>query len=62
MKIEHLIVINGSILMVYRTNEGDYQYEIILWNGTLYQPDELYVKPDRALAIGLEMIEVVFGY
>lgn len=60
--IEHLISISGSILMVYRSNEGDYRYEIILYDGTLHQPDELYSKANQALIVGLEMIEVVIGY
>ena len=60
--IEHLISISGSILMVYRTHEGDYRYEIILYDGTLHQPDELYSKANQAKAVGLESIKTVIGY
>lgn len=60
--IEHLISISGSILLVYRTNKGDYQYEIILWDGSIYQPEELYAKARQALAVGRETIKSAIGY
>lgn len=60
--IEHLISISGSILLVYRTNKGDYQYEIILWDGSIYQPEELYAKARQALAVGIESIKTAIGY
>ena len=47
---------------MYRTDEGDYWYEIILWDKTLYQPQEIYQTAYQAKAIGLSMIEVVIGY
>ncbi len=60
--IEHLISISGSILLGYRTNESDYQYEMYFYNGMLYQPQETYEKAYQALTMGLEMIKVVIGY
>ena len=60
--IEHLISISGSILLVYRTDEDDYQYEIYFYNGMLYQPQETYQTAYRALTMGLSMIKVVIGY
>lgn len=62
MKIEYLISISGSILLVYSTDEGDYWYEIILWDGSIYQPDELYYKANQALAVGRETIKIALGY
>ena len=62
MKIEYLISISGSILMVYRTSEEDYQYEIILWDGSIYQPEELYAKAGQAKLMGIESIKTVIGY
>ena len=62
MKLEHLISIGGAILVVYRNGEGDYRYEIVFWDGTLYQPDELYQTSNRAKAVGIESIKIVIGY
>ena len=60
--IEHLISIGGSILLVYRTDGCDYQYEIYFYNQMLYQTQETYQTADRALTMGLSMIKVVIGY
>lgn len=47
---------------MYRTDEGDYRYEIILWDGSIYQPEELYKKARKALVIGIESIKEAIGY
>ena len=62
MKIEHLISINGAILMVYSTGSKCYQYEIVLWNGLIYQPNELYKTSNKARDVGVERIKIVIGY
>ncbi|VEP15562.1 conserved hypothetical protein [Hyella patelloides LEGE 07179] len=60
--IEHLISISGSILVVYRTSEGDYRYEIVFWDGSYYQPDELYPLAHQARVAGIKSIKTVIGY
>ncbi|MDJ0577987.1 MAG: hypothetical protein QNJ65_22865 [Xenococcaceae cyanobacterium MO_234.B1] len=62
MRIEHLISINGAILVVYYTSSNCYQYEIVFWDGSSYQPNELYKNADQALAVGIESIRIVIGY
>ena len=62
MKIEYLISISGAILVVYRTSNGDYQYEILFWDGTLHQPQETYSLAYRAKVVGIESIKTVIGY
>lgn len=62
MKIEHLISINGAILMVYSTGSEYYQYEIVLWNGLIYQPNELYETANQARNVAVERIKIVIGY
>jgi hypothetical protein len=62
MKIEYLISISGAILVVYRTHEGDYYYEISFWDGSLYQPTEIYDTAEKARDVGVEAIEIVIGY
>jgi hypothetical protein len=62
MKIEHLISINGAILVVYYTNTSSYKYEIAFWDGSLYSPKELYYTAEKALKVGTESIKTVIGY
>jgi hypothetical protein len=63
MKIEHLVSINGAILMVYCINTSSYKYAIAFWNGSLYNysPNELYYTAEKALKVGRESIEIVIG-
>ncbi len=62
MKIEHLIIMNSAILMVYSTSSEYYQYEIVLWNGLIYQPNELYKTANQARDVAVERIKIVIGY
>ncbi len=62
MKIEYLISINGAILMVYYTSSEYYQYEIAFWDGSIYQPNELYYTADQARDVAIESIRIVIGY
>lgn len=62
MGIEHVVCISSSLLLVYRTNQKDYRYEIYFWDGSFYQPNELYQTSHQALVIGTESIKIVMGY
>ena len=62
MRIEHLLTINGAILIVYHTDSNCYQYSIALWDGGIYQPQEIYYSADKALEVGKERVRVVIGY
>ena len=62
MKIEHLISISGSILVVYLTSDRDYQYEIYFGNGMLYQPQEIYQTAHQAKTVGIESVKTVIGH
>lgn len=61
MAIKHLIGINGATLAVYCVDEY-FQYEIVFWDSSLCQPQEMYETAEEALNIGLEMVKVVIGY
>ena len=61
MKIERLIGISGATLVVYRVDDY-FEYEIAFWDGSLYQPQEIYETADKALSLGLESINIVIGY
>ena len=62
MKIEHLVTINGAILVVYYISDRCYQYEILFWDSSIYQPQEIYEPAYKALKIGIESIKIVIGY
>ncbi|MBE9168686.1 hypothetical protein IQ238_14615 [Pleurocapsales cyanobacterium LEGE 06147] len=61
MKIEHLVSIDGAILVVYYTSGSCYQYEIAFWDGSIYQPTEIYYTAEAALKVGIERIKIVIG-
>ncbi len=62
MRIEHLISIKGAILVVYYTSSNCYQYEIVFWDGSSYQPQEIYYTANKARDVGIESIKIVIGY
>jgi len=62
MKLEHLISINGAVLTVYYVGDCYYQYEILFWDGSIYQPREMHETANKALEIGINSIKTVIGY
>ena len=61
MVIKHLVGIHGATLIVYRVDDY-FQYEIVFWDSSIHQPQEIYETADKARDIGLEMVKVVIGY
>ena len=62
VKLERLVSINGAVLVVYYISDRCYQYEILFWDGSIYQPQEVYETVDKALNIGIDSIKTVIGY
>lgn len=62
MKLERLVSINGAVLVVYYVGDLCYQYEILFWDGSIFQPQEMYESADKALNVGVESIRTVIGY
>ena len=62
MKLEHLISINGAVLVVYYVGDLFYQYEILFWDNSIHQPQEIYESADKALNVGTDSIKTVIGY
>ena len=62
MKLQHLVSINGAVLVVYYVGDLFYQYEILFWDGSIYQPQEVYERAEGALNIGIDSIKTVIGY
>ena len=62
MKLERLTSINGAVLVVYYVGDLCYQYEILFWDSSIHQPQEIYETADKALSVGIESIKTVIGY
>ena len=62
MKLEHLVSIKGAVLVVYYVGDIYSQYEIVFWDGSIYQPQEIYDTADKALNVGIDSIKTVIGY
>ncbi len=58
MVIEHLVGISEATLVIYRVGEY-FQYEIAFWDGSFYQPQEMYETANKARDVGLESIKIV---
>lgn len=62
MKLEHLICISGAVLVVYYVGDLCYQYEILFWDGSIYQPQEVYETAIQARNVGVASIKTTIGY
>ena len=62
MKLERLVSINGAVLTVYYVGDLYYQYEILFWDSSIYQPQEIYSTAEEALNVGIDNIKTVIGY
>lgn len=58
MNIEFLMGGNIATLLVYGTPNSGYQYQILLADGSLFQPHELYPTASLALKVGRERINL----
>ncbi len=61
MTIIHLVATQSAALMVYRTSNHLYSYQILFWDGLIYTPQELYPHAYIALNVGRDRIKVVTG-
>ncbi len=61
MKIIHLIANDAALLLVYRTSNHLYSYQILFWDGLIYTPQELDHHAYIALNIGRDRIKLVTG-
>ncbi len=62
MSIEYLIGGKIATLLVYTTPHASYQYQILFQDGSLFQPQELYLDPFLALEAGLKSTRLVNSY
>ena len=62
VKLERLVSINGAVLVIYYVGDRCYQYEILFWDNSIHQPQQIYESVDKALNIGIDSIKTVIGY
>ena len=62
MKLERLVSINSAILVVYYVSDLFYQYEILFWDNSIHQPQDMYETVDEALNVGIDSIKTVISY
>ena len=62
MKLERLVSVSGAVLVVYYVGDRYYQYEILFWDSSIYQPQEVYESADEALNLGIDSIKTTIGY
>ncbi len=61
MTIIHLVTTQSAALLVYRTSNQLYSYQILCWDGLLYTPQELYQHAYIALNVGRDRIKIFTG-
>ncbi len=61
MTIIDLVATQSAALMVYRTSNHLYSYQILFSNGLIYTPQELYPHAYIALNLGRKRIKVITG-
>ncbi|MBD6620681.1 hypothetical protein FNW02_34170 [Komarekiella sp. 'clone 1'] len=56
IKVDEVICIKGSILIVFYTPENCWQFRIISHTGEIYGEQKIYYSADAALRTGLEWL------
>ncbi len=62
MTIIYLVATQSAALLVYRTSNHLYSYQILFWHGLFYNPQELYSHASTALNLGRDRIKLVTGH
>ena len=61
MTIIYLVATQSAALLVYRTSNHLYSYQILFWHGLFYNPQELYHHAYIALNVGRDRINLLTG-
>ena len=59
MKLEHFNIVNGYLTAVYFTPGLGWQYTIVLQDGNLFQPTDIYKTSSEAYQIAKSIIDLV---
>ena len=61
MTIIHVIANQTALLLVYRTSNSLYSYRILLKDGSVYYPQELYSYSFTALKVAEERLSYILS-
>ncbi len=61
MKIIYLIASQTALLLVYHTSNSLYSYRILLKDGSVYYPQELYSYSFTALKVAEERLSYILS-
>ncbi len=59
MKIEHLSIINDYLVTVYFTPNLGWRYSVVLHDGSIYQPYDLYLTSQEAYEVVNDILYLV---
>jgi hypothetical protein len=61
MKLENITIINGYLTAVYFTPDLGWRYTIVLQDGSLFQPYDLYESSTEAYEVVQSIIHLVMA-
>lgn len=61
MKLEYLNIVNGYLTAVYFTEQLGWRYTIVLQDGSLFQPYDLYESATEAYETAKNIIYLVIS-
>ncbi len=61
MKIEHLSIINDYLVAVYFTPYLGWRYSVVLHDGSIYQPYDLYTTSQEAYEVVNNILYLVIS-
>ena len=59
MKIEHLSIINNYLVTVYFTPDLGWRYSVVLRDGSIFQPYDLYTTSQEAYEVVNDILDLV---
>ncbi len=59
MKIEHVSIINNYLVTVYFTPDLGWRYSVVLRDGSIFQPYDLYTTSQEAYEVVNNILDLV---
>ncbi len=59
MNIEHLSIINNYLVTVYFTPDLGWRYSVVLRDGSIFQPYDLYTTSQEAYEVVNDILDLV---
>lgn len=61
MKIEHLSIIKNYLVTVYFTPDLGWRYSVVLRDGSIFQPYDIYITSQEAYEVINDIIDLVIS-